>query len=186
MPQHSSPISFATTNRAKLAEALTIFGAITPLDIAIPEIQAVDVESVVRAKLEHVLDRSPRGPILVEDTGLYVGKWNGLPGALIKWFVEGMSTAALADTILNGQTKTSAIARSVVGVAFQGAIALWAGETTGHIVVPRGEELGWNSLFEESTTGFTFGEMSFSQRLEHSMRRDPLERAKNWIAARSK
>ena len=52
----------------------------------LPEIQTIDVEEVVTHKVKHAYQELGT-PVMIEDTGLYFDAWNGLPGALIKWFV---------------------------------------------------------------------------------------------------
>src|SRR5215207_3935125 len=77
---------FVTTNEHKRREAQEILGvelegaALGPQDV--PEIQALDVAEVAADKALRAHDAlgAPPHPVLVEDSGLVVAAWNGLPG----------------------------------------------------------------------------------------------------------
>ena len=88
---------FVTTNEDKRREAqrssASSSRAVWILDL--PEIQALDFAEVAVDKA--LAAREALGsdlPVLVEDSGLVVGAWNGLPGALTKWFLAASATRA--------------------------------------------------------------------------------------------
>lgn len=174
-------IFFATTNELKVLEARAVIPEIIPVSLDLPEIQSPDVRTVVREKLLYASRAHPNQTIVVEDTGLYADAWNGLPGAFIKWFIEGMGTRKLAEKILCDADTVTAKAVSAVGVFQYGETKIWTGETPGSIVLPRGEEFGWNSIFLDPIHDRTFGELSFEERLSVSMRKIPLQDAAHWI-----
>lgn len=79
-----------------LAEAQRILGR--PLAhsiIELDEAQAVEVDLVVTHKAHAAYQALGRVPVMVEDTGLHVDAWNGLPGALVRWFIKGVGTAGI-------------------------------------------------------------------------------------------
>lgn len=174
-------IGFATSNKLKLQEAAVIIPEIVPLTIHIPELQEIDVAKVVAEKLLIVAQAGIDHTVIVEDTGLYLDTWNGLPGALIRWFIDTMGTRRLAEIALAADNVVVARAVSAVGVWHAGQSAVFTGSTTGKIVMPRGEEMGWNSIFFYPELGKTFGEMTFEERLSVSMRRAPLIEARAWV-----
>src|SRR5262245_41290195 len=102
------------------------------------EIQSVTPEVVVRNKLEQVIEFAWDDPVIVEDTGLEIDSWNSLPGALVKWFVDGMGAREIAHiTALKGDIR-GADAVSSVGVAYKGEVRVWSDRIRGEIVAPRG------------------------------------------------
>ncbi len=66
----------------------------------LPEIQAIDVEEVVTYKVKKAYEEWGN-PVMIEDTGLFIGAWNGLPIAgilkaltLFRKFSEKFSSVA--------------------------------------------------------------------------------------------
>lgn len=176
-----SKVLLASRNSIKLEEVRTFFPEVDVLQTDLLEIQSVDVRRVVEHKLEQVAALRLPVPIIVEDTGLAVAAWNGLPGALVKWFVDGMGAQRLKESI-HGPEPISATATSAVGVVFNGEQEIWQGHTEGRLVDCRGQLGGWTPIFEVNGTGRTLGEMSFEERMRWTMRRDPLIAAQMWIS----
>ncbi|MEU7756895.1 non-canonical purine NTP pyrophosphatase [Micromonospora sp. NPDC049101] len=173
----------ASQNKIKIEEAREIIPGIEPLDIELTEIQSPDPAVVVRHKLHQVAAAGLTKPVLVEDTGLFVHHWRTLPGALIKWFVEELGTDRLYQA-LTAEGPTAATAVSAVGIVYRDETGVWQGQTTGRIVRPRGDLGGWTPVFEVGDTGMTLGEMSFPERMHHTMRAAPLRQAVAWLAER--
>lgn len=84
-------LKFATGNDNKLREAQEILGIpLIKADVGdLDEIQTVSVEELIRHKA-HGAYVIAGEPVMVEDTGLAFLSWNGLPGALIKWFLKSV------------------------------------------------------------------------------------------------
>lgn len=85
-------------NAIKLAEIRALLEhPIEAVDHVEPEIQSTDPSSVVLEKLNCATARalSESGfVVLAEDTALHLAGWNGLPGALVSWFVDDMGPEA--------------------------------------------------------------------------------------------
>lgn len=174
-------ILFASTNPIKLGEAKQIIPEIQGVRVDMHEIQSLTPEAVVRNKLEQVIKLSWDDPVIVEDTGLEIDSWNSLPGALVKWFVDGMGAQEIAHiTALKGEDR-GADAVSSVGVAYKGEVQVWTDRIRGKIVAPRGKLGGWTPIFEVEGSGKTLAEMSFPERMSVTMRRRPLEKASAWL-----
>jgi len=79
---------FITGNKNKFHEVQMVLPNIQQLNIDLPEIQSLNSQEVLSEKLKiaHTLhlDKS----FIVEDTSLVFDAWNGLPGPLIKWYLE--------------------------------------------------------------------------------------------------
>ena len=83
-------IRFITGNPNKFAEARTVMPDIEMLDMDLPELQEIDPQEIIRAKLDEAVRRLvPRhgGGLVVEDTSLFLRCLGGLRGPLIKWFL---------------------------------------------------------------------------------------------------
>ncbi|AEW98789.1 non-canonical purine NTP pyrophosphatase [Streptantibioticus cattleyicolor] len=177
-------ILLASENPIKLEEVAAVFPGVEPAAVELTEIQSTDVQVVVEHKLDQVAQLDLPAPVLVEDTGLFVESWNGLPGALVKWFVEGMGAQRLKEAALPPGAPAGATAVSAVGIAWRGERQVWTGRTEGRLIDARGGLGGWTPVFEVADTGRTLGEMSFADRMRWTMRRAPLEHARAWLRDR--
>ncbi len=178
-------VLFATSNEIKLEEAKQILPSIRPRPMEFQEIQSQDTREVVTNKLWQIRGQEPSEAYMVEDTGLSFLSWNMLPGAMIKWFIEGLGTTGLADLVRGQGADNRAVATSAVGVRFQGVMKVWSGTLDGTIVSPRGQLGGWTSIFEVAGIGKTLAEMSAAERLAVTMRREPMEQAISWLGIRN-
>ncbi|MEI7645306.1 MAG: non-canonical purine NTP pyrophosphatase [Chloroflexales bacterium] len=137
--------------------------------------QAVDVEEVVEFKVRKAFDVLKK-PVMIEDTGLYVRSWNGLPGALIKWFVTYMHEPGICQ-MLNNFPDRSAWAKTAVGT-YDGVSepVIFVGRVDGRIALaPAGDHgFGWDKIFIPNGSERTFGEMSSEEKDYYSMRRSAL------------
>jgi inosine/xanthosine triphosphate pyrophosphatase family protein len=98
--------------------------------------------------------------------------------------VDELGTKRLAEIVLADRENATVEAISAVGVWYRGESQVFSGRTAGRIVLPCGDELGWNTIFYYPPSQKTFGEMSFDERLKVSMRRAPLIEAGKWLAER--
>ena len=163
------PIAFITGSDGKFREAEAVWPGIVRRDIALPEIQSLEPKAIIRAKLAEAL-KLGAAPCFVEDTSLTVTAWNGLPGPLIKWFLESLGVEGLAKLVLQSGTGEAA-AQTVIGfAAAAGAVRFAAASVRGRIVAPRGGGFGWDSIFEPEGSQKTFGEMSAAEKAGFSMR----------------
>ena len=165
---------FVTANAAKAAEVERLLGRVVahqPLHL--DEIQAVELEPVVRHKAAHAYSALQR-PVLVEDTGLAYEAWNGLPGALITWFLQSLGNEGLCRLL---DTHRVATATTLFGYHDGVHCRVFAGSVSGSIVAsPRGSHgFGWDAIFQPTGSSRTFAEMSAADKDRFSMRRLALE-----------
>ena len=171
---------FATSNRGKLREARAILGCpIEQIDLDLPEIQALDVEAVVREKARAAY-RATGKVVLVDDTGFYVEAWQGLPGALVRWFVGTVGPAGICR-MLDGAASRVVTVRTAVAL-YDGrddgdAAIVRVGELRGTIPPePRGDGgFGWDAIFIPDGATTTFAQMTDDEKNGLSMRRLALE-----------
>jgi non-canonical purine NTP pyrophosphatase (RdgB/HAM1 family) len=140
-------------------------------NLDLPEIQAVEVEDVVSYKARYAYAMLNESPVIIEDTGLYLDAWNGLPGALIKWFLEKVGDKGVCDMLSQFSNR---LARAKTAVAtYDGKLTIFYGEVRGRIADnPIGEEgFGWDRLFIPDGSKKTFAQMLPDEKDRFSMRR---------------
>ena len=86
-------IALITGNAGKAAEYAAMLGIeVTPAKAELTEVQSLDVAVVAARKAADAYAQLGE-PVLVDDTGLTVHAWNGLPGALVAWFLDTVGAA---------------------------------------------------------------------------------------------
>lgn len=174
--------SFITGNENKLKEVRAIVGEdIGHVDIDLPEIQEIDPYKVIQAKLAEALKHT-QGDFFIEDTSLYLDGLNGLPGPLIKWFLQSLGTEGLAD-LAERTGNIRATAKTVIGyVSRDGAMHFFEGSISGTIVRPRvASSFGWDPIFLPDGHDKTFAEMTREEKNRISMRSIALSKLKEFL-----
>lgn len=179
---------FVTSNDHKRHEAARILGI--ELEAAapeIPEIQSLHVSEVAAAKARTAREAlgCPDHPVLVEDSGLVIESWNGLPGALTKWFVTSVGSEGLLQMMSPGGDR-SAVAVCAVAVADEdGSVRVFVGEVRGSIAEQtRGKSgFGWDPIFVPQGGELTYAEMG-DAKSEDSHRARAFRAAKEWLDSR--
>ena len=168
-----SAITFLTGNTGKFQEARAIVPELVQKELDLPEIQSLDPHVVIRAKLEEARKHGVHGDIVVEDTSLYIEALNGLPGPLIKWFLESLGVKGIAELVEKLGKSAGAEARCIVGYLPEGASepVFFEGTMHGTIVAPRGTGgFGWDTLFQPEGSTRTLGEYTFDEKNAVSIR----------------
>jgi XTP/dITP diphosphohydrolase len=175
---------FVTTNEHKRREVETILGV--ELERAapdVPEIQALDFAEVAARKASDAYEAlgAPPRPVLVEDSGLVIGAWNGLPGALTKWFLSSVGYGGILR-MLRGEDRR---ARAVCAVAVAdrgGEVRIFRGEVRGEISrEPRGESgFGWDPIFVPEGSELTYAQMGEAKN-EDSHRARAFRQVRGWL-----
>jgi len=169
-------LTFITSSENKLREVARLLGRpLTRASITLDEIQEVTLEPVVVHKA-HQAYAQIRGPVLVEDTGLAFAAWNGLPGALVKWFLSSLGNAGLCR-LMQIETNRAAVATTMFGYYDGTLYRVFSGGVAGIIVEqPRGAlGFGWDAIFQPLGSERTFAEMSSEEKDRFSMRRVAVE-----------
>jgi len=173
-------LTFITSNANKLAEVERILGySLAQESLLLEEIQAVDLEPVVRHKARQAYVLLGR-PVLVEDTGLSFAAWNGLPGALIKWFLQSLGTPGICR-LLRNETNRTATAITLFAHCDSSDCRVFVGKISGTVPeAPRGTNgFGWDAIFQPAGSERTFAEMVPEEKDRFSMRRLALEQLRD-------
>lgn len=168
--------TFVTQSTDKVREAERILRLnLQHHSLDLPEIQSVEIEEVVTYKAKFAYEALGRVPVMIEDTGLFIEAWGGLPGALVKWFINHAGDSGICS-MLHEFPNRSAVAKTIVAT-YDGQIQTFVGKVNGQIAhMPKGEGgFGWDRIFIPEGTTKTFGEMSAEEKDRYSMRRLALE-----------
>ncbi|MFA5432472.1 MAG: RdgB/HAM1 family non-canonical purine NTP pyrophosphatase [Candidatus Paceibacterota bacterium] len=176
---------FVTGNCQKLKEFEAILGIkLNHSDADLDEIQSVDVEEVAIHKVKQAYELLKK-PVIVEDTGLYFEELNGLPGALIKFFIKKLTLNQICSLIKKNR---KAIAITCIAFFDGKEVKTFKGETKGEIAKePRGTNgFGWDSIFIPFGYSRTFAEITSNEKSINSMRKQAIERLKIWLTKQIK
>jgi len=176
---------FITGNKNKFAEVSAILPGVKQLDIDLPEIQDIDAKEIIKAKLLEALNYK-QAAFIVEDTSLYFDCLNGLPGPLIKWFMNTLGNKGLFN-IVEKLGNNKAEAKTIIGYAKSpDEIYYFEGSIKGRIVSPKGKSgFGWDPIFQPEGNSKSFAEFSQKEKNEISMRRIALNKLKGFIDAKN-
>lgn len=173
-------LKFATGNVNKVDEAQKILGV--PLEQVVledvHEIQTSNVSELVGHKLTQAHNEL-RCPVMVEDSGLIFSAWNGLPGAMVKWFEKSVGCAGMLKMLEPFDNRE---AQAVCYVAVYNGLDLKIahGEVRGSIATAvRGNNgFGWDVIFIPEGQDRTYAEMSMEEKNAISHRRKAFEKLK--------
>ncbi len=181
-------IFFITGSGPKFEEVrrLVTCGTVVKQKRDLPEIQEVDPQKVIEAKLVAAKQYFSEGvirndAILVEDTGLYFACMNGFPGPLIKWMEKTVKHKGIAE-LVQAHGNTEAEAKTVFGLLYRGETHYFEGSAKGNIVLPRGpDRFGWDVIFEPVGYTKTFAEMLPEEKDTLSMRARAAEKLNKFL-----
>jgi non-canonical purine NTP pyrophosphatase (RdgB/HAM1 family) len=131
----------------------------------------LDVVAVVTRKVQDAYSKL-HGPVLVDDTGLTLNAWNGLPGALVAWFLSSVGTQGILD-MAAGVTDRGATVTTALGYADENGVQVFTGTLQGSMTTERRGSggFGYDSIFVPAGTDLTFAEMTSEKKNEISHRR---------------
>jgi non-canonical purine NTP pyrophosphatase (RdgB/HAM1 family) len=134
--------------------------------VDLEEIQSLDLKTVVEDKARRAYALVQK-PVLVEDVSLSFMALGRLPGPLIRWFLEEMSTQGLCR-IMQPYDDKRAVAGIIYGLFDGHAMKLFEAHVEGTVSPePRSIEetgwksnFGWNSVFIPDGSDKTYAQMS--------------------------
>lgn len=171
-------ILFVSSNLNKVRVMQGLLGRpLRHVHLQLPEIQALSVHEVIEGKARAAFDQVGR-PLLVEDTSLAFHAWNGLPGALMSWFLDSVGNDGLCR-MLDGFEERGATAETCLGYFDGHEFRSFSGTLQGTIArQPRGDNgYGWDPLFIPAGKEKTLAEMTDEEKAAlGSMRRQAVLR----------
>ena len=174
-----------TGNENKLREARQILGIeMRQAEVVdLHEIQTIDVEMAAEKKAEEAY-MVIKKPLIVEDSGLIFKSWNGMPGALVKWFEESVGNEGLLKMLENFEDR-SAVAQCFIGFHNGKEVKIAKGEVSGRIADRiRGDNgFGWDQIFIPDGSDLSYAEMTPEEKNTISHRRKAFENLKVILAS---
>lgn len=176
---------FISGNKNKYEEVREILDEhnVEQVVIDIDEIQEIDAHKIIENKLSQAGKKYGIGKtFIVEDTSLYLDCLNGLPGPLIKWFLQTIGNEGLFD-IAKRYNNFKAEAKTIIGFSKgDGDNLFFEGKIKGNICSPKlKSKFGWDPIFIPNGKDKSFAEMSKKEKNEISMRRIALEKLKTFL-----
>ena len=153
--------TFVSTNRGKFLEVEEL---LRPYGVTVrwkrrmlPEPQADRLEEVAESKLRATTDIE--GPVLVEDSGLFIDSLGGFPGVYSAHFLKLWGFGPILE-LLRRRSRAASF-RAVVGLRKGGRTRTFVGEVRGTIArTPRGTGgFGYDPIFIPEGWRKTFAEM---------------------------
>lgn len=174
-------IYFVTGNDNKFREAKALVPNLERVEIDLPEEQTLNPQLVISKKLE-VAKAQHKGPLVVEDTSLYLSGLNGFPGPLIKWMLHAVGNKGIYE-LCQKISNREAVAKTVIGYDnASGDIQFFEGEISGKIVAPYGNEgFGWDEIFQPDGLNETFAEMGDEYKPQFSMRTKAFKKLQEYL-----
>lgn len=177
---------FATTNQNKLREVNQILGIdLEQIKLDLLEPQGLEVEDVVKTKAIEAYHQAGL-PVLVEDTSLTFLVWNGLPGALVKWFLDSVGAQGMVD-MLGDEQNREAIAKTAVAYHDGQSTHVFIGQIEGSVITGQVESggFGWDCLFIPQGYPHTFATLTPEKKNSISMRKLALDKLKEHLLTAS-
>jgi XTP/dITP diphosphohydrolase len=173
-------INLIIGNEGKAAEFAAMLGIeVTAVKRDLPEIQSLVVREVAARKAADALQLLGE-PVLVDDTGLAVEEWNGLPGAFIAWFLNSVGLPGILN-MAHGLTSRRATVTTAIGYAAPGTpVQVFQGTLRGSLATsPRGTSgFGYDPIFIPEGETRTYAEMTLEEKNIISQRRLAVEQMK--------
>ena len=153
-------VTFVSTNPGKFREVRDV---LAPYGVSVrwvrrelPEPQTDDLATVVRTKLAAV--RDVRGPVLVEDSGLFIPSLGGFPGVYSAHFLRIWRFGPIFELLAH--RRRAAYFRSVIGLRTPRGTRLFEGEVHGAIARKAAGRhgFGYDPIFVPRGWTRTFGE----------------------------
>lgn len=176
-------LTILTGNQNKVTEFERLLGTtLENVKIDLTEIQSTDVREVAKHKAEEGFKHLGK-PCFVDDTGLTIHAWGTLPGALIKWFLEGVGNEGILKMLGDTQSRQATVT-TAIGYCDKNGPQVFVGELNGTISdMPRGDNgFGYDAIFVPEGSDRTFAEMNAEEKDAISMRSLAAQAFKDSIA----
>lgn len=179
-------ILFITGNNKKAEEVRAITGLnVVAKNLDISEIQSLSVEDVAKAKALSAFQITSC-PIIVDDTGMNIDALNGLPGALVVWFLDILKPEGILKLLANERNRKASVSTCIAYADKTGVLAFTGtiyGEITSSLKGENG--FGYDPIFIPNGYGKTYAEMTSDEKNQISMRKIALLKFKEFMSKRA-
>ncbi len=176
-------LTVVTGNKSKAAEIAAITGwqvEATYLDIL--EVQSLDVQEVAKEKALAAY-REIKRPVVVDDTGMSISALNGLPGALVSWFLDQVGPSGILKMIAGCEDRKASVS-TCIGYADENGTQVFVGTISGNLAFEeKGTNgFGYDPIFVPEGETRTYAQMTSEEKNSHSMRKLALVQLKEFLA----
>ena len=183
-------ILFGTSNLHKVAEAKAILEPygfiIKQYKVDLLEIQDSNLDKIAKISIENLSDI--KGPLFVEDTGLFIEALNGFPGPFASYVFKTIGNYGILQLMNNLENKKAYFESYIAYKDESGSIHSFHGKCNGEISNKiKGSEWGYDPIFipnDQNPDKLTFAEMTEEQKNHISHRSLALESFKNFLTIR--
>lgn len=175
-------ILFITGNSKKAEEVRAITGLnVVAKKLDVDEIQSLNVEEVAKAKALAAFKLTEE-PTIVDDTGMSIDALNGLPGALVTWFLETLKPEGIVKILRDEKNRKAQVATSI-GYADETGVYVFTGIIFGKIsdAIRGTNGFGYDPIFIPGGHDKTYAEMTAEEKNEISMRKIALLKFKDFF-----
>lgn len=141
MAQFMNKFTFVTSNANKLNEARIMLNSvgieIEGAEINFVELQLNTQEEIVKNKLEQAYNLLKR-PVIVDDTGVYISKFDNFPGVITKTLVDSIGIEGIVRLIEDGD---EACFKTVIGFRDGDTVKIFDGTLNGNLTKIRFSEI---------------------------------------------
>ena len=148
------------------------------MDVKVQEIQSLSVEEVAASKALAAFAQTGR-PVVVDDTGMSIEALNGLPGALVSWFLDALGPAGILGFVREAADRRASVS-TCIGYADASGAKTFVGTIHGSLSTElRGSNgFGYDPIFIPEGEAQTYAEMTAEKRNANSMRTIALQKLK--------
>jgi len=179
-------IAFITGNAHKVAEAAEILSGsgirLRQVDLELEEPQADDVGDVAKACALRGASKL-RGPVLVEDSGLFVSALGGFPGPYSSYIYRTIGNGGILALMGDRRNRAARFVSAVAYSADGKGARVFKGMTVGTISRdPRGKGgFGFDPIFVPRGCGNTFAELGLREKNLLSHRGKAFRALAQWL-----
>lgn len=176
-------IYFVTSNKGKLVEAQGIFDEVIQKNLGYTEIQTDTLEEVVVFGMKEVVAKL-KGPVMIEDAGLFVEALKGFPGVYSAYVQKTIGNEGILKLMKDVEDRR-AYFRSVVGYIEPGIDpVMFSGAVHGNIgFEQRGTKgFGYDPIFYIGEK--SLAEMDIDEKNKISHRGESMNALKQWLDRR--
>jgi XTP/dITP diphosphohydrolase len=182
---------FATGNSGKFEEVKNYLEAYEPsIELLqysedIEEIQSLDQKKVAIDKAKKVWQRLKK-PVLVDDSGIYLTKYNNFPGTLTKYVYQGIGFLGI-QSLIDNENNGAYFQLQLVYIYGDDAYEIFEGRCDGKIIRPSTVQakhgLPWDLVFSPTGSTKTYSELYDSEEFyKYSYRIAALKKFLNWFS----
>lgn len=176
--EQQAVLYFASSSRNKYEDYEFLLGRYADLRwsrLMVDEPMSLSLDIFIRRKIEAVRPFLPHLPFLVEQSGLIIDAWKGLPGVLTGLFMNAVGNDGICQMMESFADEQDRTATAITDLGYHGPdgrVKIYRGIVHGQIAFsPRGDKgFGWDPIFIPEGHEETLAEMATEKKNSLSTR----------------